>query len=89
VFFYSRDRTGEHAEQHLRGYAGILQADAYAGFNRLYEADRKGGPITEAACWSHYLELGDLDADAIAVLALSGSGRSDDRDRRPLHLQHG
>jgi transposase len=32
-----------NAEQHLRGYAGILQAHAYADFNRLYEADRKGG----------------------------------------------
>src|SRR5262249_11100251 len=47
VFFYSRDRTAQHPESHLRDYAGILQADAYAGFNRLYEADRKPGPITE------------------------------------------
>ena len=31
---------GEHPEHHLAGYAGILQADAYAGFNRLYAADR-------------------------------------------------
>jgi transposase len=35
------------------GYAGILQADAYAGFNELYAPLRKPGPITEAACWSH------------------------------------
>src|ERR1700716_966924 len=35
VFYYSRDRTGEHPERHLHGYAGILQADAYAGFLRL------------------------------------------------------
>jgi hypothetical protein len=53
VFFYSRDRAGEHAERHLGGYGGILQADCYAGFNRLYEAAREGGPITEAACWAH------------------------------------
>jgi len=53
VFFYSRDRGGEHPEQHLAGFAGLMQADAYAGFNRLYEADRKGGPIIEAACWAH------------------------------------
>ena len=38
VFFYSPDRGGEHPEQHLAGYAGLMQADAYAGFNRLYEA---------------------------------------------------
>jgi transposase len=52
VFFYSRDRGGEHPGQHLVGYAGLMQADAYAGFNRPYEADRKGGPIIEAACWA-------------------------------------
>ena len=33
VFFYSRNRAGEHPNQHLAGYDGILQADAYAGFN--------------------------------------------------------
>ena len=38
-------RGGAHPEQHLAGYAGLMQADAYAGFGRLYEANRKGGPI--------------------------------------------
>ena len=33
AFFYSRDRGGEHPEQHLASYAGLMQADAYAGFN--------------------------------------------------------
>ena len=56
VFFYSPDRAGIHPEQHLAGYAGILQADCYAGFNALYAPDRKPGPITEAGCWAHYLE---------------------------------
>jgi len=76
VFFYSRDRTAEHPERHLAGYAGILQADAYAGFNRLYAADRKGGPITEASCWAHgrrkFFELADVTAkarDKLAVIA--------------------
>ncbi len=50
MFRYSRDRTAEHPNRHLAGYAGILQADAYAGYNALYEADRIPGPITEAAC---------------------------------------
>jgi hypothetical protein len=53
LFFYSRNRNGEHPNRHLAGYAGILQADAYAGFGDLYDAKRKPGPITEAACWSH------------------------------------
>jgi hypothetical protein len=53
VFFYSPDRAGIHPAQHLAGYCGILQADAYAGFNTLYAPDRKPGPITEAGCWAH------------------------------------
>jgi hypothetical protein len=50
VFFYSPDRASVHAEQHLAGHCGILQADAFAGFNTLCAPDRKGGPITEAGC---------------------------------------
>jgi transposase len=52
-YAFSRDRKGEHPARHLAGYAGILQADAYAGFNALYKAERRPGPIIEAACWSH------------------------------------
>jgi transposase len=29
-----------------------ILADAYAGFNTLYEPDRKPGPIKEAGCWA-------------------------------------
>jgi transposase len=43
MFYYSRDRRGEHPQAHLAGYAGILQADAYDGYNKLYLADRKPG----------------------------------------------
>ena len=39
--------------RHLANYAGIFQADAYGGYNELYEPDRKPGPIIEAACWAH------------------------------------
>jgi transposase len=74
VFFYSRDRTAEHPECHLVGYAGILQADAYAGFNRLYAADRRPGPITEASCWAHgrrkFFELADVAAKARGTLSV-------------------
>jgi transposase len=71
VFFYSRDRTAEHPERHLADYAGILQADAYAGFNRLYAADRQAGPITEASCWaSKFFELADVAAKARGVLSV-------------------
>ena len=68
VFFYSPDRGGMHPERHLAGYSGILQADAYSGFNALYEADRKPGPITEAGCWAHarrkLFELADIASKA-------------------------
>ena len=87
VFFYSRDRAGEHPERHLDGYAGILQADAYAGFNRLYAGDRRPGPITEAACWCHsrrkFFVLADVAAKArgklpvVAPLALEAVKRID------------
>jgi transposase len=53
IFFYSCDRGGEHPCRHLADYSGILQADAYAGFNDLYAPGRKPAPIIEAACWSH------------------------------------
>jgi transposase len=41
VFRFSRDRAGEHPTQHLAGWQGILQADAYAGYNQLYAAVRR------------------------------------------------
>jgi transposase len=64
LFSYSPDRRGEHPEQHLAGYSGILQADAYAGFGGLYKPVRPGGAVTEALCWAHarrgFFELADL-----------------------------
>jgi transposase len=74
AFFYSRDRGGEHPECHLASYAGLMQADAYAGFNRLYEAERKPGPIVEAGCWAHarrkFFDLARLNKAPIAIEAV-------------------
>src|SRR6266436_4846717 len=56
MFFYSRDRGGEHPNRHLAGYVGILQGDAYAGYGELYDGRRRPGPLTQAMCWAHYLE---------------------------------
>jgi transposase len=68
VFYYSRDRGGEHPQAHLATYAGILQADAYGGYGKLYAAERRPGPIVEALCWSHarrkFFELADIAAAA-------------------------
>ena len=70
LFHYSRDRSGEHAARHLAGWAGILQADAFAGFGQLYQANRSPGVVTEAACWSHgrrkFFELADIARAAAA-----------------------
>jgi transposase len=50
VFYeFTPDRKGEHPQRRLRDFQGILQADAYSGFNALYE----GGRVVEAACWTH------------------------------------
>ena len=68
MFYYSRDRKGEHPQAHLARYAGILQADAYDGYNRLYQAGRSPGPILEAACWVHarrpFFAMADIEENA-------------------------
>jgi transposase len=68
VFYYSRDRRGEHPQRHLASFTGILQADAYSGFGKLYEAGRSAGLIQEAGCWAHgrrqFFVLADIAASA-------------------------
>lgn len=67
VFRFSPDRGGEHPTAHLQGWNGILQADAYAGYNRLYDLTRQPGPVTSALCWSHarwkFFELADVESN--------------------------
>jgi transposase len=68
MFYYSRDRGGVHVEAHLAHWSGLLQADAYSGYNKLYAADRKPGQILEAGCWAHarrpFFALADIEASA-------------------------
>ncbi|MDA9393135.1 hypothetical protein WN73_21770 [Bradyrhizobium sp. CCBAU 45394] len=68
VFYYSRDRAGEHPQAHLAGYSGIFQADAYGGYGKLYNPGRNAGPILEAACWVHarrpFFVMADLAENA-------------------------
>ncbi len=68
MFYYSPDRKGEHPRAHLANYRGILQADAYGGYGKLYEAGRRPGPILEAACWVHarrpFFAMADLEENA-------------------------
>ena len=72
-FAYSADRGGEHPQEHLRGFRGALQADAYAGWPKLYATGR----VQEVACWAHarrpwwdlFLDS-KRDADCVAAEAL-------------------
>lgn len=87
-FAYSPDRQGEHPRRHLKEFRGTLQADGYAGFNKLYES----GWIREAACWAHvrrkFFDLHQAHGSASAKDALERIGQlyaveSDIRGRSP------
>ena len=68
LYYASRDRRHEHPERHLARFSGILQADAYSGYNTLYDPARAGGAATSALCWAHarrqFFELADIAANA-------------------------
>jgi transposase len=48
-YAFTPDRSGVHPQRQLAGFTGFLQADAYAGYGKLYESGR----VTEVACWAH------------------------------------
>ncbi len=68
LYSFSTDRRMEHPTRHLAGWTGILQADAYGGYNGVYDAARKPAPVLRALCWSHarrkFFELADIKAAA-------------------------
>jgi len=68
LYAFSADRRMEHPTRHLQGWAGILQADAYGGYNGVYDATRKPAPVLRALCWAHarrkFFELADIKATA-------------------------
>jgi len=68
VYYYSRDRRGEHPLKHLAAYTGIVQADAYGGYNAIFDPGRSPGPISAALCWVHarrpFFVLADIEASA-------------------------
>jgi transposase len=89
LYYASRDRRQEHPERHLRSFTGILQADAYGGYNPLFKVDRDPGPLTQALCWAHarrkFFVLADIatnakrgkDAAPISPIALEAVKRVD------------
>ncbi len=68
MFYYSRDRKGEHPQAHLARYAGLFQADAFDGYRKLYLPGQSPGPILEAGCWVHarrpFFAMADLEENA-------------------------
>jgi hypothetical protein len=93
LFRYSPDRKAIYPNQHLESFKGVLQADAYAGFNPLYE--RAHDPLLEAACWAHarrkFYDIYESTDSSIArealervlcwVAFINGSWRSSARSR--------
>jgi transposase len=73
-FAYSADRKGEHPQEHLANFRGILQADGYAGYSKIYD----GGEVLEAACWAHvrrkFVDLHELHGSPMAAQALDQIG---------------
>ena len=47
---FTPDRSGIHPQTGLKNFTGLLQADGYAGYEKLYAGNR----IQEVACWAHF-----------------------------------
>ena len=80
-FAYSPDRQGKHPQQHLRDYRGKLQADAFAGFNALYEDAQR----EEVGCWARvrrtFYDLQVTHTSPLAKEALERIGKLYDIER--------
>jgi transposase len=54
---FSPDRKGERPRHHLAGFSGVIQADAFSGYEALTRSSERPGSnaprITHAACWAH------------------------------------
>ena len=55
VYYFAPDWKEEHVHRHLKQASGILQADGYKGYAKLYEAGPDGKRrLREASCWAHW-----------------------------------
>lgn len=63
LFEFTVDRSKERPKTFLAGFSGYIHADAYQGYDDLFEQDG----IVECACWMHvrrkYIEAVDAPAD--------------------------
>src|SRR6201996_2746256 len=75
---YSPDCKGLHPRNHLNNFRVILQADGYAGFDKLYNDADPNHPIKEAACWAHvrrkFYDIHEATQSPVAMTALQRIG---------------
>ncbi|MGZ2505404.1 transposase [Rhizobium beringeri] len=97
AYYYSPDRKGAHPADHLAAFSGVMHADGYGGYKKLY-----GNQIIEAACMAHvrrkFHDVIKLKPSPIADEALSRIGALYDiedrirgmsaEERRTLRQQH-
>jgi len=78
IYRYAEDRRGQHVKEHLDGFHGVLQVDAYAGYDDLAKPNRPGGAVTLAYCLAHarreFFDVHKQTKDAIALEALRRIG---------------
>lgn len=86
VYRYAPNWKAEHVQNHLCNASGILQADAYKGYSKLYEPDAAGKPrFREAACFAHWRrdfhDIWKANKSSIAREALDRIGQLYDIER--------
>lgn len=81
AYYYSPDRKGAHPADHLANFKGVMHADGYGGYKKLY-----GNQITEAACMAHvrrkFHDVIKLKVSPIADEALTRIGALYDIEER-------
>jgi transposase len=80
LFRYSPDRKGERPREHLAGFTGFMQADAYAGYAELYAPSNGAAPrVTHVACMAHarrhFFDVFEATKSPVAAEALRRIGQ--------------
>ncbi|KEO61131.1 hypothetical protein DT23_10370 [Thioclava indica] len=97
VYRFAPDWKEEHVLSHLANARGILQADGYKGYAKLYEPEPDGPPrLREAACWAHLRrDFHDFWASTKAEIAREALDRigkfydvERDRNGQPADVRH-
>ncbi|UWQ44968.1 IS66 family transposase [Leisingera aquaemixtae] len=98
VYRFAPDWKEEHVLSHLANARGILQADGYKGYAKLYEPEPDGRPprLREAACWAHlrrdFHDFWTSTKSEIAREALDRIGKFYDIERdingQPADVRH-